>query len=86
MRVPELAAPTARHRGGNEGNLMLGLLGQSIPYTAEELRARYPDRDAYLARWDAGIDDLLASGLDIGRDVDVLRARGRTLADGLFPP
>ncbi len=85
MRVPELAAPTARHRGGNEGNLMLGLLGQSIPYTAEELRARYPDRDAYLARWDAGIDDLLASGLDIGGDVDVLRARGRTLGDDLFP-
>jgi hypothetical protein len=83
MRVPELAAPTARHRGGNEGNRMLGLLGESLPYTDEELRARYRDRAAYLAAWDAGIDDLLETGLDIEPDVEVLRARGRMLADGL---
>jgi hypothetical protein len=83
LRVPELAAPTARHRGGNEGNRMLGLLGESRPYSDEELRARYADRAAYLAAWDAGIDALAATGLDIGRDVDVLRARGRELAAGL---
>jgi hypothetical protein len=84
LRVPELAAPSARHRGGNDGNRMLALLGQSIPYSAEELQARYPDRDAYVAAWDAGVDDLVATGLDIDRDVDVLRARGRALADQLF--
>jgi hypothetical protein len=83
LRVPELAAPTARHRGGNEGNRMLGLLGQSLPYSDEELRARYRDRDAYVAAWDAGIDDLVATGLDIGKDVDMLRARGRKLAEEL---
>jgi hypothetical protein len=83
LRVPELAAPTARHRGGNDGIPMLGLLGESVPYSESKLHARYADRAAYLAAWDAGIDALLATGLDISGDVELLRTRGRKLAGEL---
>lgn len=83
IRVPELTAPTARHRGGNDGNRMLALLGESLPYSEDELRARYADRDAYLASWDAGIEALVETGLRIDADVDTLRERGRKLAEDL---
>jgi hypothetical protein len=60
-------------------------MGLSIPFTAEEIAARYPDgRDQFLQIWDAAIADLEASGLDLGSDAATVRGRGRTTADDVF--
>jgi Alpha/beta hydrolase domain len=84
IRLPEVEAATARHRGDNDVDIVLSLFGESVPFSPDELTVRYPTRDAYFATWDGAIDRLLAAGLDIGPDVDALRARGRTIATGLF--
>jgi hypothetical protein len=84
IRLPDVVAPVARHRGSNDGHPAAQLLGETIPFTPDQLSARYPDRAAYLSTFDSAVDDLVAAGLDIGPDVASLRERARAIADTVF--
>lgn len=85
LRIPDIVAATGRHVGSRDGDPVAALLGESTAFPPELVAALYPDRDAYLARWDGAIDDLLAAGLDLGPMAGELRARGRRQAAELFP-
>jgi hypothetical protein len=84
LRLPDLAAATARHVGTNDTGPASALFGQTVPFTAQQLTARYPNAEAYLRTWDGAIDELLTAGLNLGPDVDELRKRGRRIAKSLF--
>lgn len=87
IRPPELDAPVASYRGRNDaaptqrsGAAGMGtILGTATPLAADVIAAMYPTREAYLARWDASVDRLLASGVLLPEDAPALRARGRTV-------
>jgi Alpha/beta hydrolase domain len=85
VRLPDVIAPTAHNRGDNDVNILVAMLGESVPFTPDELAARYPSRTDYLAEWDGAVDALLTAGLDLEAQTDSLRARGRKVADERFP-
>ena len=51
IRLPELEAPTATYHGVAMGTGRLPLFGAATPFTDDEVRARYPSRADYEARW-----------------------------------
>jgi hypothetical protein len=77
--------PTARHSGTNDMNPLAALSGQSIPFTPEQIEARYPSAEAYLRQWDAAVDRVREQGLVLDDDLDILRRRGRKTAAELWP-
>jgi hypothetical protein len=85
IRLPDLEVPTARHSGTNDVNPLAALSGQSTPFTAEQIEARYPSAEAYLRQWDAAVDRAREQGLVLDADLDLLLHRGRKIADELWP-
>ena len=69
IRLPDLEAPTHVHRGITFDTQYPPLFGGSQPFTADELRALYPSREAFVQRWTDAVDALVATG--------ALRAGGR---------
>ena len=61
VRIPPFAVPTATHVAETH-TLPPDLSGVSIPFSDERLRARYPDRHTYLARFDEAVAAGLAAG------------------------
>jgi hypothetical protein len=84
MRLPDIEAATGSHRGSNDGSPVAALMGETVAFTPEQLAARYRDRDTYVGVWDHAIHALVAAGLDLAPDLELLRARGRRVADDLF--
>lgn len=84
VRLPEIEAATACHRGSNRGHPAGPLLGETVPFTREQLLTRYPGRAEYLSTWDGAVDALVAAGLDLEPDLAGLHARGRRHADEIF--
>ncbi|HXY90968.1 MAG TPA: alpha/beta hydrolase domain-containing protein [Acidimicrobiia bacterium] len=74
IRLVELDAPTGTHVGASPEGVP-DLAGSSTPFSREEVRALYPDRDRYLARVDAAIASGVARGYYLPRDVAELRAQ-----------
>jgi hypothetical protein len=62
IRLPDMAAPVAEHRGMAFGSGRAPLLGASRPFDEAELRLLYPTRTAFVERWCEAVDDLVASG------------------------
>ena len=85
IRLPDLEVPTARHSGTNDVNPLAALSGQSIPFTPEQIEARYPSAEAYLRQWDAAVDRVREQGLVLDADLETLRRRGRKTAAELWP-
>jgi hypothetical protein len=85
IRLPELEVPTARHSGTNDVNPLAALSGQSIPFTLEQIEARYQRAEAYLQQWDAAVDRVRGQGLVLGAGLEMLRRRGRQTAAELWP-
>ena len=85
IRLPDLEVPTARHSGTNDMNPLAALSGQSIPFTPEQIDARYPSADDYLQQWDAAVDRVREQGLVLDADLDMLQRRGRKIAAELWP-
>ena len=73
IRLPHLEAATASHRGASPDGLP-DLSGSSTPFPAETLRKLYPDRAAYLARFEAAVRHGLDQGFLLPRDAERLRA------------
>jgi hypothetical protein len=85
IRLPDLEVPTARHSGTNDVNPLAALSGQSIPFTPEQIEARYQSAKAYLQQWDAAVARVREQGLVLDDDLDLLRGRGRQIAAELWP-
>ncbi len=73
IRLPHLVAATASHRGASPEGVP-DLTGSSTPFSAETLRELYPDREAYVARFEAAVRHGLDKGFLLPRDAERLRA------------
>jgi len=78
IRIPHLAAPTASHRGASPEGVP-DLTGSSTPFPPKTLREIYPDRDAYLARFAAAVQDGLEQGFLLPRDAERLRGEASAI-------
>jgi hypothetical protein len=72
IRLPDFAVPTATHVGASVGPVP-DLAGTSTPFTPERLRVLYPDRAAYMERYDRAVDEGLAKGFLLVEDARRLR-------------
>jgi hypothetical protein len=75
IRLPELAAPTHEYRGMSFGAGRAPLFGSARRLPDDVLLARYPTRAVYVERWNAAVDDLVASGAMRPEDAAEARAR-----------
>jgi Alpha/beta hydrolase domain len=75
IRLPELAAPTREYRGMSFGTGRPPLFGAAKPFSDEVLRALYPTRAAYEARWHAAVDALVATAALRPEDAPAMHAR-----------
>jgi hypothetical protein len=67
LRMPYIEAPTAAHTGYLTPGGFGGVTGAKQPFPAERLKALYPDRAAYLTRFDRATDRLAGRPVDIAR-------------------
>jgi hypothetical protein len=61
IRLPELEVPVAAYRGMATGIGLPPLFGAARPFTDDELRAMYPSRRLFEARWRQVVDDLVTA-------------------------
>lgn len=80
IRMPDMEAPLGVHVGEAEG--LAGAMGSSTPFPPEKVRALYPTKQAYAAKYHAAVDRLVDAGLLLPDDADALRANG----DSFAPP
>ena len=76
FRLPELVAPIGQYRGLAFGTGRAPLYGAFRAFPAEEVRRRYPSRQAYVAIWEAAVDDLVVTGALRSEDAPAMKARG----------
>ncbi len=79
IRLPDVAAPTARHQGvAPDGTLEL--FGSSQPFAPEVLRALYPDHATYVARYREAARAAVEGGVLLAEDADRLVERAAAAA------
>ncbi|MET1000941.1 MAG: alpha/beta hydrolase domain-containing protein [Acidimicrobiia bacterium] len=83
IRLPDLAVPVAVHSGVREGDLLVGLLGTSTPFSADELAHLYASRDVYLKAYAEAVDTAVAAGVVVAGDADAMKARAVATAPAL---
>ena len=67
-------APTASHTGYLTPGGFGGVTGAKRPFTAETLKALYPDQATYLAKFSAATDRLLAGRWISADDAGAMKA------------
>jgi len=82
IRLPELEAPTHEYHGVAFGTGRAPLFGAARPLDDEAVRARFPTRAAYVARWHDAVDALVATGALRPEDAPGMKAR----VDGVSLP
>jgi hypothetical protein len=80
IRLPELEAPTHEYRGMSFGAGRAPLFGAARPFDDDRLRALYPTRAAYVERWCAAVDALVATGALRPEDAAAMKARADEVA------
>jgi hypothetical protein len=80
VRLPDICVPVGTYRGTSFRTGFGALFGGYRPFSPDVIKALYPNRATFLARWDEAIDDLLAARLLLAPDAPALRARGRDVA------
>lgn len=71
LRLPHMAAPLGVYHGTDEREGALSsIAGTFAPFTTEEIRARYPTRDAYVATVTAAAESLVAERYILQADAD----------------
>ena len=72
VRLPDLAVPTAEHRGRGTpvpgGSRFAFLYGYSREFTAEELAELYPDREAFVTKYDEALEGAVDAGVVLVED------------------
>lgn len=78
IRLPDFAVETAEHRGSGvtkPGGYRLGFLyGFSREYTAQELKALYPDAAAFMKAYDKSLQETVTAGYVLKEDAPAMRA------------
>ncbi len=88
IRTPQVAAPVAKLSGlGQPGNtgasppsssssvsgaVLCGIFGTTIPFSAAQLKALYPDHAAFVAKWDAATTSEVKKGYLLPADAKTL--------------
>jgi hypothetical protein len=76
VRMPDLEVPVASHRGESlDANPDLS--GESVPFTTEQLLARYPDHEAYVTRFAVAVQAAVDAGYVLPRDAETLLTQAR---------
>jgi hypothetical protein len=75
IRLPELEAPTHEYHGVAFGTGRAPLFGAARPLDDDTVRARFPTRAAYVARWHDAVDALVATGALRPEDAPAMKAR-----------
>ena len=77
IRLPEMEAPTASHRGERErdGLPLEWLQGQTTPFTREQLDRRYSSAAERRTAWFGSVEALVKRGVVLPEDADALRNR-----------
>jgi len=87
IRLPDMAAPTARHSGLGKpvegGSRFAFLYGSAHDFTEEQLSRLYPSRVVYLQQYDAGLRRAIESGVVLAEDGDDLRKTAAGWAERL---
>lgn len=74
IRTPQVDVPIAALSGlGQSGETFCGLFGTTVPLDANRLAAAYPDRDTFVAAWNAAVDRAVESGAVLSVDGERLR-------------
>ena len=85
IRLPELEAPTATLSGvpspGSPGFCIF--FGSTTAFDAARLAQLYPDHAAYVTKYSAAVDRLLAAGFILGPDADAAKAAARATTVGV---
>jgi hypothetical protein len=76
IRLPELEAPTHEYHGVAFGTGRAPLFGSARPLDDDVVRARFPTRAAYVARWHDAVDALVTTGALRPEDAPAMKARG----------
>ncbi len=75
IRTPVMDAPIATVRGdGNAGGTFCFLFGNTVPFDAATLAARYPTHKAYVTKFDAATDAAVRAGFILPADAENLKA------------
>jgi hypothetical protein len=74
VRTPHVDAPVATLTGINSGPGFCRLFGSTEPLTNQQLLARYPTKEAFVAAWKAALDTAVAGGFLLQPDADDLLA------------
>ena len=74
VRMPYIEAPTATHRGYLSAGGFGGVTGAKTPFPPETLLALYPDQAAYVAKFSAATDRLLADRWISAEDATAMKA------------
>jgi hypothetical protein len=83
IRLPQMAAPVAEHRGMAFGTGQPPMLGGRRPFTPEVLRSLYPSRQVFVERWVAATDALVRTGALLPEDGPAVRDQAAGLAASL---
>jgi hypothetical protein len=63
IRLPDVEAPLAAHSGFTTStNGFCGLYGQTIPFTAAQIAALYPDHGSYVSKYKHAANDAVKQG------------------------
>jgi len=78
VRSPHVDAPIAQLGGtGNTGEGNFGrfcrLFGTTVPFTAEQIAARYPTHRAFVTKWNQAVDRALKAGYLVPEDAKELK-------------
>ncbi|MHB1139107.1 MAG: alpha/beta hydrolase domain-containing protein [Microthrixaceae bacterium] len=75
IRTPQLDVPVATLSGlGQEGSSFCALFGTTVPLTAEQLAARYPDHTSFVTQFDAALQSAVDAGAILAVDAEHVRA------------
>lgn len=76
IRMPDMEAPLAVHIGENLRRDVILHFGTSTPFAPEKVRALYPTKDAYLAKYRPAVDRLVEAKVIAPDEADALLAAG----------
>ncbi len=74
VRTPHVDVPIATLSGMGQGaGGFCELFGTTTPFDEAELRRRYPDRERFVAAWEASVDAAVRAGVLLDPDAEQLR-------------
>lgn len=86
IRLPEIAVPTAEHRGRKGGTGSPPVYGGRRAFPDALLATLYRSRADYAERWLDAVEDLLTTGALLPEDAPAMRERGAAVAASLPLP